>query len=405
MRVGDRDAGMRPLDGLDTDAVDNVYIFLADALRFDELPDAVADLGTSFRGVAHALATPQALPTIVSGRLPQKHGVTWFQHGIGEDLSTVFDLDGYDTGYSELVWPGHALRDVLGGPSDRSVETATEPFVVFEHDNGGHAPYSGMEDLSPKELYRRISSREELLKQYRRTVSDSADRFLDRLGVLEERGVLANTLVVFMSDHGQMLGEHGGFVGHGLPMTPEVVYVPMVFVHPSLPAGERGDHLLQQVDVYPTALDALGRSPESDGAVLTEPVARDRPAYTQGVMHPPARYRGTYIDPGYDARGIWTDGGGHVFVRNPRAVRAVTAVYEAIVSGYTAAYNSNRNPLSVLGTTLGHYLRDYHRYGSPSVSRDRARELVARTEVETDARSERELSEETVQQLEDLGYH
>lgn len=60
-----------PLSELDVDSINNVYIFLADALRHDELPDEIAKRGVYFKTVAHALTTQQSLPTISSGRLPQ----------------------------------------------------------------------------------------------------------------------------------------------------------------------------------------------------------------------------------------------------------------------------------------------------------------------------------------------
>lgn len=393
-----------PLEDLDEEAVKNVYIFLADAVRHDALPDAVARRGLSFKTVAHALATPQCLPTIVSGQLPPKHGVTWFQHTM-RDFPTIFDLDGFQTGYSELLWPGHALQDVLGEPGEAAIESVEEPFVVFEHDNGGHAPYPEVEADNPAEMLREIDSDEKLCSLYEKTVQGSADRFVKRLEILDDRGVLDETLVIYMADHGELLGERGGFFGHGLPLTPEVAYVPMVFLHPSLPEGESGEHLLQQVDLYPTIKQALtGQTGKSDGDVLTDPLEPDRPAYSQGIMQPPAKYRETYIDPGYDARGIWTEDGGHVFVQNPRLVRCVTAAYEAVLSGNTGAYNAHRNVIGTMGRTLSHYLRNNHKYGSPSISKKEAEELLNELSTTVKKSEERDLTEETLDNLADLGY-
>lgn len=392
-----------PLAELDESSVDNVYIFLSDALRYDELPEEIVQRGLAFKAVAHALATPQCLPTISSGRLPPKHGVLWFDQAMPGELPTFFDITGFETGYSDLFWH-RSLQGLLGNPGTADVESAEEPFVVVEHDNGGHAPYPELEIDDAAETFRRVDSRDELLQQYRNSISGSVRRFEDRLRVLERRGVRENTLVIFMADHGELLGEHGGFVGHGLPMAPEVAYVPVVFIHPSLPNGERGEHLLQQVDLYPTIVDVLtGRTPSSDGQTLTAPVEEDRPAYSQGIL-PPAKFRGTYLDPAYDARSIWTRYGGHVFLENPRLARLVTAGYEATRSGFTAAYNSHRNVIRTLGTTLSHYLRNYHRYGDPTIGKTEARESIETMGTEVWEGEQRELSEETKEQLADLGY-
>lgn len=229
-----------PLEELDTESVSNVYIFLADALRYDSLPEEVSERGASFKTVAHALATPQCLPTIVPGRLPPRHGVEWFIHTMPSDLPTVFDIEGHNTGYSELLWPGSALQDVLRNPEDVDIESVEEPFVVFEHDNGGHAPYPETDAENPEDMLRGMDPKTDIRERYRKTVSWSATRFSERLGILDDRGLLNDTLVIFMADHGQLLGEHGGFFGHGLPMTPEVAYVPMTFIHPCCHPGNEG---------------------------------------------------------------------------------------------------------------------------------------------------------------------
>jgi arylsulfatase A-like enzyme len=394
-----------PLTDLDEDAVENVYIFVADSVRYDELPDRVAQRGLSFKTAAHALATPQCLPTIVSGRLPPKHGVTWFHHIMSDDLSTVFDMDGFDTGYFELLWLGSAVQEVLGNPDEETVESVKEPFVLVEHDNGGHAPYpeSGAEKAA--EMLDDLESKAELQRQYRQTIQGSVDRFEERLELLEDRGLRENTLVIYIADHGELLDERGGFVGHAFPMMPEIVYVPSVFIHPSLPEGKQGDQFLHHVDLYPTIISTLtDQTPQVDGDDLTEPIEKNRPAYSQSIMHPPSEFRDTYLDPGYDARGVWTRNGGHVFVKNPRPVRLLTSGFVATKSEYTASYNSHRNILRTLGMTTRHFLQNGHRYLDPEVDKTDARKLVADVGSETQESETQELSEETKRHLSDLGY-
>lgn len=394
-----------PLGELDTDAVENVYIFVADSVRYDELPEDVAQRGVSFKTVAHALATPQCLPTMLSGRLPPEHGVTWFDHTIRESLPTLFDVDGFNTGYSELLWLGGALQSVLGEPPETDLESVDPPFIVVEHDNGGHAPYPESAASTTAETFEQLDSRDELLTAYRNAVQGSAQRFADRLQLLEQRGLDTDTLVIFVADHGELLADRNRFVGHELPMMPEVVFVPMVFIHPSLPAGERRQQLLQHVDIYPTVTSALtGRTPESDGANLTAEIEPNRPAYVQSIKSPPARFRDSYLDPSYDARGVWTRDGGHVFVKNPRLVRVLLSVYLATQWQCTASYNAHRSRISTAGTMLAHLLRNHHSYGEPAVGKGEAREILAEINLELQQRTERELSTETKEQLADLGY-
>jgi glucan phosphoethanolaminetransferase (alkaline phosphatase superfamily) len=75
---------------------------------------------------------------------------------------------------------------------------------------------------------------------------------------LKESGLLDNTMIVITADHGEMLGENGGPVGHGWAMTPELANVPLIIMDPGHPGYRINDTIGSQVDVMPTILDALG---------------------------------------------------------------------------------------------------------------------------------------------------
>jgi arylsulfatase A-like enzyme len=86
-----------------------------------------------------------------------------------------------------------------------------------------------------------------------------ADEYFGKLlDALARRGLLDDSVVVLTSDHGEEFLEHGG-VGHGQTLHGEVLNVPMLL---RLPGGAAGgtssDRLVQQVDVLPTILDAVG---------------------------------------------------------------------------------------------------------------------------------------------------
>ncbi|MDY7091782.1 MAG: sulfatase [Acidobacteriota bacterium] len=96
------------------------------------------------------------------------------------------------------------------------------------------------------------------------------DRQVDRLmDFLRSRGLLENTLVVFIADHGENLADHGVRYGHhGLFET--TVHVPLMVRWPGAEGtGRRFEELVQNVDVFPTLLAAAGlEAPESDGTDL-----------------------------------------------------------------------------------------------------------------------------------------
>jgi arylsulfatase A-like enzyme len=399
--------GTTPLSELDDDSVENVFIFVSDALRWDALPDRVDRMGKSFRMGANALCTPQSMPTIISGRYVPRHGVTWFHHSMNEAYDTMFDIESVDAGYIEEEWD-RPLDTVLNHPPEQSIDDLEPPFVTLEHDHGGHVPFPEMDDFSPKETFKELSrDPQRLREQYEIGVSESVDRFERRLEQLREQGYLDDTLVMFMSDHGELLGEHGGFTGHMLPPAPELVYVPATFIHPSLESSTEEDLLIQHADLLPTIRDVLGEPKDQrqyDGQSLLDPITANRSIYTHGTVHPPQKYHDTWIDPAYEAPSVWTHQGGYVFAESSLPKRLLTAAYDSIISGYTAAYNDSRNTLETLATLTSHYAQSTHTYGTPLVGETEARAFCDNVNADRAESDREQLSEDTKQTLEDLGY-
>jgi arylsulfatase len=89
--------------------------------------------------------------------------------------------------------------------------------------------------------------------------------YLDhQIGLLLERldgmGKLDNTLIVFTSDHGEELIDHGG-LGHESSLHEELVRVPLILSGPGVSPGLVENEPVSQVDVVPTILEALGLKP------------------------------------------------------------------------------------------------------------------------------------------------
>jgi len=85
-------------------------------------------------------------------------------------------------------------------------------------------------------------------------VDDSIGRILKTLDELHLRD---STLIVFLSDHGDMLGDHGLYF-KGLAY-PESANVPLIFNWPGhFSGGKVIDGIMQEIDVLPTILDLVG---------------------------------------------------------------------------------------------------------------------------------------------------
>ncbi|MBL8859910.1 MAG: sulfatase-like hydrolase/transferase [Planctomycetes bacterium] len=77
------------------------------------------------------------------------------------------------------------------------------------------------------------------------------------LQVLKDRGVLDDTIVIVMSDHGESLGE-GGLWEHN-HMVQTNLRIPLVVRWPKgLPAGTRVQALVDEIDLVPTLCDLMG---------------------------------------------------------------------------------------------------------------------------------------------------
>ncbi|MFU8887942.1 MAG: sulfatase [Trueperaceae bacterium] len=144
-----------------------------------------------------------------------------------------------------------------GYPVPEAYEDLVDPAVLELRDN------------VPAE--RHEAARIQLAGYYRmiRNLDDNVGRVLD---FLDERGLAETTLVVFLSDHGEMGGSHG--LRHKHVPFDESVHVPLVWRLPGvLPAGGRYPAPICGVDVYPTTAGLCGVPPAAPMAGLDHTAA------------------------------------------------------------------------------------------------------------------------------------
>lgn len=103
-----------------------------------------------------------------------------------------------------------------------------------------------------------------LLEAYYASISYMDAQVGRVLDALDELGLSENTIVIFSSDHGYLLGHHNKFQKQHL--FEESTRVPFLFRVPWMKEthGQSTSHLTELVDVYPTVAELAGLTPPDD---------------------------------------------------------------------------------------------------------------------------------------------
>lgn len=159
--------------------------------------------------------------------------------------------------------------DALAPPVTREDELADKPAILSEASRESYAGHErGYTDYTAEQLQQTRAAYYAMVS----FVDDEVGRVLD---TLERQGLADDTLVVFTSDHGEMLGDHQLMLKGPMLYEP-AVRVPLILRWPGrLPAGERRGELVQWLDVPSTLLDAadVDGLPAAQGQSLL-PLAR-----------------------------------------------------------------------------------------------------------------------------------
>jgi len=107
---------------------------------------------------------------------------------------------------------------------------------------------------------------------YLANVTLISDQVNEMLKVLEARGLVDDTLIIFTGDHGDALGDHG--LLYKSFFYESMARVPLVIAGPGCRAGSRSGALVQHMDIVPFFLERLG-------AVLPPMQARSSPFNSQ----------------------------------------------------------------------------------------------------------------------------
>lgn len=334
--------------------------------------------------IAAGTWSPVSFASIITGQTAAQHSVQSFKHRLNGDAPTIFD----HAETTSFINQGKNLGNVLGteGPIPRTPLNELEPpFLYMERCLIPHAPFNYAEDeyLGSVQDYC-IANYQNANKDYADSAQSSIDKFRQRVETLREMGILDDTLIIFTSDHGELLGEHGHY-GHGTTTTPELTYVPTVFYNEGVGVSDGFAH----IDVYPTIADVFGGelSNDSHGTSVFKGIPEERIIYNQSK---------------HGEHSAWDANGGYVFY-DKTALFAIGWWGSQLTKSPYAKLN-RKHPASLLRTAMYGLKDGVKKWGQPGFDINDARIFCERSISESDDSMKRELDGNRKEQLRDLGY-
>ena len=312
----------------------NVIVYVSDALRADHLGcygarfvntrtiDALAAGGVRFdQAISAAPWTAPSMTSMVTGLYPHHHGYLHWDAELPEVLPTLFGTfadAGYEVG--TFVFDRNYLfkelpeANVLGTSEklDGAIawlrEHRSMPFLLFFHSWATHMPY----DILHSERKDWLAAKQEVIagiqadsasaleatrEAYRLAVERQSEVLVaSLLEELESLGLSDQTVLAFLSDHGESWGERfleksevkGVYHMHGATVYDEIVHVPLILSAPGRLDSGSVYSQVRSVDLMPTLLELAGvPAPEMDGASLLPLVEGeeegDRTAFIAGT--------------------------------------------------------------------------------------------------------------------------
>ncbi|MGL5683348.1 MAG: sulfatase family protein [Marinifilaceae bacterium] len=208
----------------------------------------------------------------------------------------------YDAHLNPLYWTKDATRDEYKyvnqwGPefeTDRAIEfinnNKEKPFALMVSMNPPHTGYSLVPERY-KTIYKDLDV-DALAKEYPNLLTDADKRFFKKhvrdyyacmtgvdenvgrlLDYLEQNGLRENTLIIFTSDHGDMMGMHS-VIGKNSPHEC-AVRIPLIMSLPNVIKPRIDEKtLIALEDLYPTFLSIIGYEDQIPATVQTRNLAK-----------------------------------------------------------------------------------------------------------------------------------
>ena len=289
----------------------HVLLLSVDTLRADALHaygfehavtpsiDRIAEQGVLFEDALTTIGkTAPAFASLFTSMSPPSHGARRNGIALRPDVPTLAETlkaSGYSTAAFISNWTlrtglaeVHRGFDVyneefdgkrnLFGARERSADAvidatvehlrrqpAQQPNLLWVHFSEPHTPYEEHDEVDvPQPPTQDREGNWQKRWRYAEEVAYTDTRVARLLRELDAHIDLDQTIIVFVADHGESLGEHS-YWGHGKNTHWPNLRIPLIFQGPGIPKNLRSTSPAMITDIFPTLLDLLEIDPP-DGA-------------------------------------------------------------------------------------------------------------------------------------------
>ncbi len=298
----------------------NVLLMVVDALRADHLPcygyqrntapniSRLAERGILFeKAISQAPWTKPSIASLLSSLYPHNHKAIDTKDVLPLEITTLteeLNTNGYytyaiqtNTWIKSLQQFNQGFDEYLEFRSTRcaankiadlfltfldDMEKRHSKFFAYLHFMDIHIPYNAPEEYNSRfvdENYKgqlnrsqfrklnavrkgrlRLSAadKKHVINLYDAQISfvdDQVQRILDKL---ERLGLMENTIIILLADHGEEFWEHEG-LEHGHSMYNELLRVPLILYCPQSGVNNKKvEQVIRLIDIYPTLMEILG---------------------------------------------------------------------------------------------------------------------------------------------------
>jgi hypothetical protein len=389
--------------------VSNIYLYVGDAVRHDFLNKEVRSMGISLQTIASSTHSSKSFASIITGKYPPQHGVESFSNRLPKNMESILTLESFNTRLVDSIYEflpdeytegTSPLNSTLraGVPNvDEPFDSLEKPFVILERGPGGHAPYGDFNG-DGAEYFSQVDRFTDVEQEYKRSITKDTNLFLQRYNTLSRRGLLDDTLVIYTSDHGELIGDRG-LLGHNSPMCPELIYVPTVFIHPELQDLNSDEFSFHHTDLAPTICEILDqgdslRTSASGGSILDKISKSPRPSYWSNNYFTSA----SSLSIGISYEGVWDSSGGYTFPTASQLTRIGVLIGKL-------ARSSKRNYIrDNIFQGAKEYARGDYMFGDPNFTENKARKVLMEIRQKSIEGENMDLDEQTRDHLRSLGY-